>query len=483
VDISNIDSYTTVNGIEIIGCDATLPQRGSVNGNKITAVTNINGAVFGLYHFVSSASTMYNNVVAINTTGLISYGLILVDGSGISCYNNTVHSMATSSQANYAGYFVVDGTTPRSVNVRNNIFSHGGGGKALCISNTTTVYSDYNMLYATGATLVQGPNKTNYATLQQWRNAFGFDGNSIVYKPAYLSDADLHPDITNPDVWAMHGRGVQIMGDSVDIDNNKRPVTLQAGVPDLGAWEFRPTATPPALTATPATPAPGTTQIFTFGTDTVTKISWAPSSNVPATITVRRYSGIRPPGLHRSQHFMYFYTDVDVTGSGPFNYGIQQYYIDPWQGFIPSQPMIKLGRTNRAGRWLVDTASMVDTIAKTISQTGLVWLDKFTGLAEGDEPYITTFDSSARSMVSVTHGKLRAFATVFPVPSRGLVTLQITGEELLHTKAVLLDMKGRQLKTIFINDYNTPISLGNLPSGMYLLQLANGAYLKILQQK
>jgi hypothetical protein len=126
-------------------------------------------------------------------------------------------------------------------------------------------------------------------------------------------------------------------------------------------------------------------------------------------------------------------------------------------------------------------------VAKTISQSGLVWLDKFTGLSQGNvhdsiEPrLITMYDSSNHS--NDINLKKRVFATAFPVPSRGLVTLQITGDELLHTKAVLLDMKGRQLKTIFINDYNTPINLGGLPNGMYLIQLANGSYLKILQQK
>jgi hypothetical protein len=100
-----------------------------------------------------------------------------------------------------------------------------------------------------------------------------------------------------------------------------------------------------------------------------------------------------------------------------------------------------------------------------------------------EPPSIAMYDSSNHSIGEVTDWKRRLSATVFPVPSRDLVTLQITGEELLHTKAVLLDMKGRQLKTIFINDYNTPISLKGLPSGMYLLQLANGSNLKILRQK
>lgn len=91
--------------------------------------------------------------------------------------------------------------------------------------------------------------------------------------------------------------------------------------------------------------------------------------------------------------------------------------------------------------------------------------------------------SGYSTVVRITNENARLSATVFPVPSRGHVTLQITGEELLHTKALLLDMNGRQMKSILINDYNTPISLHDLPGGVYLLQLANGSSLKIVQQQ
>jgi hypothetical protein len=90
---------------------------------------------------------------------------------------------------------------------------------------------------------------------------------------------------------------------------------------------------------------------------------------------------------------------------------------------------------------------------------------------------------SYSAVIRLTAGKARLSATVYPVPSRGIVTLQITTNELLHTKAVLVDMKGRLVKSILINAFNTPISLQSLPSGMYLLQLANGSSLKIVQEE
>jgi len=90
--------------------------------------------------------------------------------------------------------------------------------------------------------------------------------------------------------------------------------------------------------------------------------------------------------------------------------------------------------------------------------------------------------SGYSAVVRITEGKARLSATVFPVPSRGNVTLQIRGEELLHTKAILVDMKGLPVRSIQINDYNTPVNLYNLPAGMYLLQLANGSSLKIMRE-
>jgi hypothetical protein len=91
--------------------------------------------------------------------------------------------------------------------------------------------------------------------------------------------------------------------------------------------------------------------------------------------------------------------------------------------------------------------------------------------------------SGYSAVIRLRAGKARLAATVYPIPARGNVTLQITGDELLHTKAVLIDLKGIQVKSILINDYNTAIDLHNLPHGMYLLQLANGSNLKVMKQE
>ena len=144
--------------------------------------------------------------------------------------------------------------------------------------------------------------------------------------------------------------------------------------PDMGAYEFLPTSQPTVLTAATA-PAPGTTQVFMYGTDTVIKVTYAPGSTVPTDLTFRRYSGVIPPGLTPAQRSMYFYTEAQVTGSMPSNYSVKKFYIDPWQGFIPDQSYTKLGRTTPANVWVANTNSQVYATQNFITDSSLNYME------------------------------------------------------------------------------------------------------------
>ena len=380
INISNVTNTTTY-GMYFTSCDADPLLPGRIANNKISAVTGNAGILYGLYQTASTNNNTVNNVIVINTTGASSYGIYSTGGGPNNYYNNSVNSLASSATNNYAAYFA--NTSGNGVDVRNNIFSHKGGGIALYIGNTSYVYSDYNMLFTTGATLVQaGAPAGSFATLAAWRAASSADLNSIVFQPAFTSNSNLVPNNADPEVWAIHGRGIQLPGNNYDFNNNSRPTTLTAGVPDLGAYEFLPTSTPPVLAATPATPAAGVTQTFMFGTDTVSKITWKTGSTIPTTVSVRRYSGVVPPGLAPTAKYMYFYTDVDITSASAPNYDLKQFYIDPWLGFISREPVIRLGRTNSSGAWIMDLSSSVDTTANVIKRDTLNFIDKFTGLTD-----------------------------------------------------------------------------------------------------
>ncbi|MBI1344516.1 MAG: T9SS type B sorting domain-containing protein [Terrimonas sp.] len=378
---------TSIYAIYLTGCAASEAEPGSVSRNRITAVNNVTSSTFyGLYQSSSVRNYSVNNIIDVNSTGNTIRGLYSTSGGGIKYYNNTVrNSSPANSILNVAAYFSQTSGADGVTDIRNNIFTHEGAGVAAYQGNVANIYSDYNMYYTNGDTLIaQGSNY--YPTLQAWRDAENWDFNSIVYQPAFVNGSSLEPDITNPDVWAMHGRGVQIIDNDADFNMNPRPTTLTTGVPDLGAYEFLPTVDPPNLPSTPAAPAPGITQVFMFGTDTVQKISWAPGSTVPTTVNVKRYSGIIPPGLATGQQSMYFYTQNDITGNAPSNYTMQQFYIDPWLRDIPSEPTVKLGRTDASNAWIIASTSSVETYNNVISEQELSFMDKFTGMTDGIAP-------------------------------------------------------------------------------------------------
>ena len=370
----NISGTTTSTyGIYTYYSDGTSLKPGKVVGNKIKAISGNTGSLYGLENYYSSYIDAVNNVVSIKTSAGTAYGLYGYGDEYVNYYNNSVQNASTNTAStNAAAYF----SPNAAVKARNNIFAHMAGGKAMYFPNNADDFnSDYNTLYTTGTALVYAG--TNYTSLQQWRDDADLDISSIVYKPAFTDDSTLAPAITVPDVWAIHGRGVQVPGNDRDINYKPRPTTLIGGVPDMGAYEFLPTVLPPVLPATPAAPAPGVTQTFMFGTDTVTKVTWGPT--VPDTISVRRYSGVIPPKVDTAKEFMYFYTEI--AAPQPYSFGIQQYYVDSWQGRFKKQADIRLGRTvDTSNTWVVNDSSKVIDAYNIISDTSLNYLNKFTGL-------------------------------------------------------------------------------------------------------
>jgi gliding motility-associated-like protein len=394
VTVSSVTTATTY-GIYLTGCAAEVGTA-SVSGNIVTATTGNTGVLYGLYQTASIGNATLNNVIDVSSTNATVYGLYSTGGNGIKYFNNTVQNRSASTAAtNAAAYFSHTTATVDIGDIRNNVFTHTGAGYAVNFVNVENIYSDFNMFYTAGANFIR-QNTINYSNLQAWRDAEFWDYNSIVYQPAFVTGT-LRPDPANPNSWAMHGRGVQITENPVDINGNARPTTLITGVPDLGAYEFLPTVAPPVLPATPAVPAAGTSQVFMFGTDTVKIIKWNTGSTVPTNVEVRRYSGIIPPGLSTGQASMYYYTDVDFTGTAPTSFDIKQFYLDPWLRDIPAEPTVKLGRTNAAAAWFVSSASVVQTFPNTITEQNLSFLDKFTGMTDGVAPPDGTIASTDTS--------------------------------------------------------------------------------------
>lgn len=385
VSISNVSN--TAYGIYLTNSDTRGGDfRSRMHANKVTAITNITGGLYGFYHNNSVNSVVMNNVVSVRTTSTTCYGMYFTGGSANRIWNNTVQNNTIGTGTSNIAFYISQSSGGSGMsNVRNNIFSHVGNGIAYHMANTTYTYSDYNFLYTTGNAIIRA-GSTNYTTLNSFINSTYWDVNSIVYRPAFTNNTDLEPKLDDPDVWAMHGRGVQISENSYDYYDQPRPTTLTSGVPDMGAFEFVPTALPTELFATPATPAPGITQTFMYGTDTVMKVTYAPGSTVPTNLSLRRYSGVIPPNLAPGQASTYYYTEAIVTGPQPSSVDVKHFFIDPWQGFISSQSYIRLGRTDVANVWQVNAASTVDEMANVMMDNQLDFMDKFTGLTDGTIP-------------------------------------------------------------------------------------------------
>ena len=209
---------------------AAKDTMGLIANNKIT-ITNGGGTVYGLYTSSATGNYTINNVISVATTGTTAYGLYISSGGGNQVLNNTVVSNATGTTTSNTAVYIAT-SSGNMLNLQNNIFSAPGGGYAMGLSNASFVYSDYNMYWTSGTNLLRLVS-TNYTTLQAWRDGVFWDFNSIVYQPALISNTDLRPNLASPEVWAMHGRGVQIPGNSYDFYDSIRPTTLTTGVPDL----------------------------------------------------------------------------------------------------------------------------------------------------------------------------------------------------------------------------------------------------------
>ncbi len=389
---------TTVHGVYLY-YPKIQGKKADVAGNKITMRGNF-ADVTGMYLYEADVCSIANNVINVQTMGTNSYGIYSSYSSTTNVYNNTILNSSRNVSSSFGAYFYTS-SSDGNLKLRNNIFAHDSSGRALLVTNPDYINSDYNTLYTNGTVLIrQTVPATDYPTLPAFRAAKSQEMSSISYKPAFISNTDLRPDINNQYVWAIHGRGVQAVDNPVDITGAPRPTILTEGVPDMGAYEFYPAVIPPVLPATPATPAPGITQTWMFGTDTVTKITWKPGVSIPTDLTVRRYSGVKPPNVPKDSTYMYFYVDVDANpSSNQYGFDIKQYYVDSWLGFVHGEKNIRLAMTDTAKAWSTDTLSKVDPVANFISDSSLHYLDYFTGLeAEGTntKQIIAPSDSSNR---------------------------------------------------------------------------------------
>jgi hypothetical protein len=136
--------------------------------------------------------------------------------------------------------------------------------------------------------------------------------------------------------------------DTVDALGNPRAKTRFDGVPDLGAYEFTPTSTPPNSVAIPANPVANSVQKFVFGGDTVCAIEWG--NTVPSSVAVKQYTGLQAAVTPSITERMYFYVDVQ-TPLGVYEYKPSIRYKNPWLGNISNETNARIAKSSNGGAW------------------------------------------------------------------------------------------------------------------------------------
>ncbi|MEI7484417.1 MAG: BNR-repeat neuraminidase N-terminal domain-containing protein [Ignavibacteriota bacterium] len=412
------NSTSIITGIFVTGAS----NSGNVLRNRISGVYNANRGAFGFYLASTSTTaniTTANNIIydvscpgnaTLNRNGV---GVYIETGGGYNIYYNSINMTTNQTNANGVSACIEIAstiTTASSLDLRNNIFINNeslGNCYAIYSGATALVYSNinYNDYYASNATNGKlGYLGTAITTLSAWATATTQDQFSINADPGFTSSTNLVPDPTNANSWALSGNGVHISGVSTDYSGTARPVDINTGAPDIGAYEFAAgSSTPTSVTVTPAL---GSNDIYVYGRKLI-NLNFNALGGI-SSIAVTYYPGINPPGMSGfpSATFMNGYFIVTQTGGSGFAYDITYYYNPPQRGTIVNENLITISKSDNNGtNWdsyvIQGTGSgnyQLNTTAKTIKIYGLSSFSTFTTTGS-DVPLpvqLTSFTSSLK---------------------------------------------------------------------------------------
>ena len=176
-------------------------------------------------HFSSTANTALvanNFVTTCDSAAYSSRSLYVRNSDDINFYHNNIHQASTHSLA-YAAYI----SSSYDIRLVNNVIANTGGGVAMYTNNSSGFIScDYNDLYSSGATLINGPSA--YTDLTSWFFGTGLDANSVSVDPVFYSSVDLHVAQS-----ALDSAATPLAEVVDDIDEEMR----DPNYPDIGADE------------------------------------------------------------------------------------------------------------------------------------------------------------------------------------------------------------------------------------------------------
>lgn len=352
--------------------------------NKVFHESNT-GTVYGLYMDYANGAKIYNNIVATKTNGTNYSIRAYYVYAATEFYNNTVYTEGTSS-SNY-NLYLYNSSATYGMKIHNNIFYKTGSSGYNCYYyRDFNLESDYNLYYKPSGGMFNMATPSAAATdLYSWRDAQGLEKNSLMYQVKFNNpvNRDFTIDISDPSAWAVNGRGIHIDGDTLDFNGSPRPEAPADGVPDLGAYEIAPNSIPSNADAFPVNPVANSTQVFIFGQDTVATIDWG--ANVPATYTMRQYTGVQAAPIAAGVNRMYFYA-AGTPATWGHTHKPHVYYKNPWVGTIPGEEEAVIASSSNAGAWEGHNYSnaSTDTLRNILAPTNMFdSVGSYTGVQNG----------------------------------------------------------------------------------------------------
>ena len=238
-DIENFTSSGSAYGIYVYSC--SYKTRISANFIRLKSPANNTGIDL---EYSNPSDTSFGEI----SNNFISIGNSLANNTGINMANSSYFNVDFNSICLYSGTVSdkainINSSSPKSFNIRNNIFSSFSSGFAISVNSLTILnVSDRNDLYSNGPYVVSCNGNKDLAG---WQTYSGQDKNSMRVDPGFYSFADLHINTAS-----LNNKASIVSGITEDIDGD-----IRSSTPDIGADEFIPIANDAAVTelASPVT--------------------------------------------------------------------------------------------------------------------------------------------------------------------------------------------------------------------------------------
>src|SRR5690606_22429761 len=200
---------------------------GTAVGNSIKTYMNgytllISNVKGGTEPFLIGNNFLYS---ADSTTTAGSYGLYIIDANtnNLLVANNSIRN--NSASANIGALTIADGSGIRLFN--NNIGSYYNSPAVKVDKPYSIIESNNNNFWNEDGNAIGVYDGVPTQNLADWKNASGFDMNSVSVHPGFTGD-DLHTCAP-----ALEGAGIAVASLSTDIDGD-----IRNAIPDIGADEF-----------------------------------------------------------------------------------------------------------------------------------------------------------------------------------------------------------------------------------------------------